>query len=126
MQLKPGARTEGMRMDVMYPVFAAAQDAAAAVGLPWATLTSGVDGAHREGSRHYTGEAADFRRADRQLLADGRVRFADPSQAERQAAVMAEQLGAPRRSATVWSGPLYDVVLEGTHIHVEYDPKGAA
>lgn len=67
-------------------------------------VTSGDEGTHSRGSRHYSGDAVDLR--TRTLGAGDRsqVRFE-----------LAEALG-----------DAFDVVLEGTHIHVEYQPKGGA
>ena len=63
-------------------------------------VTSVRDGTHMEGSKHYTGEASDFRIwwfTDK-LLRD----FARELQ---------------RRLGKEW-----DVVIESSHLHVEYDP----
>ena len=64
-------------------------------------VTELTGGKHMEGSKHYIGQAADLRtrhlaKSDRSLAA-ARLRVA--------------------------LGPEYDVVLEKTHIHVEFDPK---
>jgi hypothetical protein len=64
-------------------------------------VTSGTDGKHMKGSKHYTGEALDIRRSN---IASERV------------SMVCELLRARL-------GKNYDVVLERTHIHVEYDPK---
>lgn len=64
-------------------------------------VTAILDGKHKEGSKHYQGEAFDMRRWGysqqelNQLLVD-----------------MKANLGLD-----------YDVVLESTHVHIEYDPK---
>jgi hypothetical protein len=62
------------------------------------TLTSVTDGKHMEGSLHHAGLAVDLR-----LPNAGKER-------------LVQQLG-------IRLGADYDVVLEGDHIHVEYDPK---
>lgn len=67
-----------------------------------AVITSGNDGKHKEGSKHYTGHALDFR-----------IRH-----------VKKHIVEIILRRATAALGQDYDVVLEHTHIHVEYDPKG--
>ena len=66
------------------------------------TVTSVRDGVHKTGSKHYQGDGADLR-----------TRVFD-SEATKRAVrdVLASRLGHD-----------YDVVLEPTHIHVEYDPK---
>jgi hypothetical protein len=65
------------------------------------TITSGTDGKHKRGSKHYSGEALDVR--TRNLTKANVKRVVD---------MLAARLGRG-----------YDVVLETDHIHVEYDPK---
>ena len=66
-----------------------------------ARITSACEGEHMVGSKHYQGDALDFRvRATR--------KHERPALAE----AVSEALGDD-----------YDVVLEETHLHVEYDPK---
>jgi len=65
-------------------------------------ITSVTDSDHGTGSLHYCGMAFDLRR--RHITDDDLLRQ-----------IMAE---LKRRL-----GPDFDVVLEPTHIHVEYDPK---
>ena len=63
------------------------------------TVTSVNDGKHMEGSKHYEGNAFDCR-----------IRY----------------LPKPQKTAYAIRNRLtedYDVVLEETHIHIEYDPK---
>ena len=64
-------------------------------------LTSGNDGSHSSGSLHYGGNAIDIRIWN---LPDS----VTPEEVRDQ---IAERLGEN-----------YDVVLESTHIHIEYDP----
>jgi len=66
------------------------------------TITAGVDGTHMAKSKHYEGLALDYRTRD---LAADKV----PTVAA-QCLTLLAPLG-------------YDVVLEGDHLHVEYDPK---
>lgn len=61
-------------------------------------ITSLFDGEHMEKSKHYTGEAADFRS------------FNLPNKEE------------ATRELQKRIGPSFQVILEETHIHVEYDP----
>lgn len=65
------------------------------------TVTSGTDGKHMKGSKHYVGDALDIR-----------TRGLDQAQVMLVATHISERLG---------NG--YDVVVEKDHIHVEYDPK---
>lgn len=65
------------------------------------TITSAKDGKHKDGSRHYDGRAIDVRTwkiKGREVEAAAKIKA---------------KLGKD-----------YDVVVEGDHIHVEYDPKG--
>lgn len=65
-------------------------------------VTSVNDGRHMDGSLHYVGDAFDLR--TRHVESD-----------------CLKELITERLKAALGSG--YDVVLEGDHIHVEYDPK---
>jgi hypothetical protein len=65
-------------------------------------LTSGREGVHMPGSKHYSGNAGDYR-----------IRHLEDSS---MAAAIVEELRGCFTDD-------YDVVLEETHIHVEYDPK---
>lgn len=64
-------------------------------------VTSVNDGSHSRGSLHYVGMAMDFR-----------IRHVPEEQHQQLRDLIDESLG-----------PQYDVVLESTHIHVEYQPK---
>lgn len=64
-------------------------------------ITSALDGQHSETSLHYSGNALDLR-----------TRHLDAGQAEAITDDLQDALGDD-----------YDVVLEGNHIHVEYQPK---
>jgi hypothetical protein len=66
-----------------------------------AVITSGRDGVHMASSKHYTGDALDFRRWQSDAI--GRT----------------TQIVEHMRSLL---GSEFDVVLERTHIHAEYDP----
>ena len=61
-------------------------------------ITSTFEGTHGEGSLHYCNDAVDVRVPDRHGI-------------------------TAKRDLKIGLGKEYDVVLEGTHIHVEYDPK---
>lgn len=111
--VKDGASLTGLQ-DVMVPAIEAASYAAHSLaGVP-AVITSGLDGEHGQGSLHYEGLAVDVRRLDRHEMPDGGVIFPDPELAQAQAARIRARLPAE-----------FDVVLESTHVHIEYDPKTA-
>ena len=63
-------------------------------------ITSALDGEHMPGSKHYSGEAID-------------VRIWDLVNKEDCVTKIQESIGDD-----------YDVVLEASHIHIEYDPDG--
>lgn len=63
-------------------------------------ITSGTDGKHMVGSKHYTEEALDFRTSN----------------------LTKSQISTFKQRIKARLGPDYDVVLEKDHIHVEYDP----
>lgn len=65
------------------------------------TITSGTDGKHMEGSKHYTGDALDVRIFSFPSARDKNLFF------ER----VALRLGKD-----------YEVIMEGDHCHIEYDP----
>ena len=63
--------------------------------------TAGTDGKHMEGSLHYKALAVDLR--SRHVAADALPKIVSE---------LKERLGKD-----------YDVVIEGDHVHCEYDPK---
>lgn len=71
------------------------------------TVTSLMDGDHSENSLHYVGRAADIRT------------WADEVGTQMEDYVKQTLCNAIQREL----GKDYDVVVETTHIHMEYDPK---
>lgn len=99
MKLKPGVRVHGLRPEVVIAMLAA-ESVALRHGQEL-VVTSGIDGSHSRGSEHYKGDAFDMRTwwwgaAEQRVVAND----------------LADALGTD-----------FDVILEGNHIHVEYDPK---
>ena len=107
MRLKPGTELLGLRPEMVVAilaVYAAYQehcksngDYEAAVPL----ITSCTDGKHSKGSRHYVGCAVDFR-----------TRY-----------LSEEQKDAIFSDLIRWLGDQFDVILEPTHLHIEFDPE---
>lgn len=101
LHVKPGVKFTTLR-PVLVDIFMALNDISLILQHD-ITITSGSEGTHMAGSKHYTGEAIDIRTKD--LTDDQRQRlwFA-----------LKQHLG-----------PHYDVVEEFNppHIHIEYDPK---
>ena len=75
-----------------------------------AEITSVSDGSHSGKSKHYTGDAFDFK------MLEYRLRDKAWGESESLAEAAAEALA-------IALGPDFDVIAEATHIHVEYDPK---
>ena len=98
-KLKPGVRLAGIRPEILVAVMAA-ERAYNRAGYEL-VVTSCADSKHSRGSLHYAGAAVDLRT---------RGVPADVIQAI--VAEIRESLGAD-----------FDVVLEDTHLHVEYQPK---
>lgn len=102
MKLKEGVRILGIRPEValaMIIVEGVYQEHGYEL-----VVTSGVDGTHSQGSLHYSGGAFDCR-----------TYFVDT---DKEVAEIAHKI---RESL----GDEFDVVVEDTHIHVEWQPKGA-
>lgn len=99
MRLKNGASINGIQPDIIAALVPAA--------LIWdrhgqeLVVTSGTDGEHSEGSLHYAGLALDFR-----------TRYFGMDQVFEVASDLRKALGTD-----------YDVVIEPSHIHCEFDPK---
>jgi len=99
MRVKPGVRIFGMRPEVFFAL-------GIAEGL-WqregseVTVTGGVEGKHMTASLHYLGLAADIRKRDVE------------------ATILAELLKDLREQL----GDDFDVVEEGDHLHIEFQPK---
>ena len=98
-EVKPGADMRGLHPKI--------QDALLTVAWVYGkldlklTFTSGIDGDHSTGSLHYTGRAVDLR--TRHVSQQIKLKIAD---------MLRVELG--------WG---YEVVVESTHIHIEWDPK---
>ena len=97
--LKAGVRILGMKPETVLGLLIAAS-------VYWShgktvTVTSGIEGSHSRGSKHYAGMAFDLRTSH--LLTSEREAIEKDLKAS---------LGAD-----------FDVVFEGNHFHIEYDPK---
>lgn len=109
MRIKSGASIQGLDIR-MRPVLIAA-DAVWKHHGQELVVTAGLDGEHSAGSLHYYGRAVDFR-----------TNYFDPNVVPQVVDDLREEL----KRVLAWSKQPhtdYDVVLEKTHIHVEYDPK---
>lgn len=99
MKIKEGVILAGLDIR-MRPVLIAAERIWQKAGHEL-VVTSGLEGTHSAGSLHYYGLALDFR-----------THYLNAEQLPELAEKLREALG-----------PDYDVVIEKTHIHVEYDPE---
>jgi hypothetical protein len=103
MKFKAGVKLKGLAPEALLGMVVAEQ-AYKAAGIEM-TITSVMDGVHKEGSKHYDGMAFDLRT---------------------KATGLAARLYQSVREALAGAG--YDVILEdlggdNEHIHVEFDPK---
>jgi len=99
LSIKPGVRVFGLRPETILAlniIEGAFKDAGYDC-----VLTCGMDGKHSKGSLHYAGCAVDLR-----------ISNVPPEKREALKLEMANRLGAD-----------FDVILEGDHFHVEYQPK---
>lgn len=97
---KVGVDLRGLQPE-MLPVMIAACARFEEVGAPYVMITSGLDGKHSAKSLHYSGRALDFR-----------TRHISEASISILANLLRQDLGGQ-----------YDVVLEPTHLHIEFDPK---
>lgn len=98
MRLKAGASLDGVSWRMFYAAIVA-EPIFKRYGESELVITAGTDGAHMEGSLHYLGLALDLR------------------------TWAIKNLTGLRDTLRKALGPDYDVVIEGSHMHVEYDPK---
>lgn len=100
---KPGVKLHGLRPEMLACLWPVA-GVYGSHGVEVCTVTSGTEpGPHKRGSLHFNGLALDFRTIRASRLVDWQ-RVAD----EVREALTDE----------------FDVVLEATHLHVEFHPKG--
>lgn len=100
MRLKAGVIIGGVAPELAFVM--PAVTAVAEQYLGGLVVTSVADGTHREGSLHYQGRAIDIRTRNAR------------DDIDRQRAALELQ---------ACLGDQFDVVLEATHIHIEYDPE---
>jgi hypothetical protein len=98
--IKQSADVRGLRQEVWEAIYKADQ-IYAEYGKN-VVITSGLDSKHSIGSFHYVGLAVDLR-----------TRHLSRAEARQIYNLLKESLGNE-----------YDVILESTHLHVEWDPRG--
>ena len=99
LMLKPDVRITGLRPEIILAIVAA-ERAYAEIGCEL-MLTSGIEGSHGRGSLHFAGCAVDLRTQN----------------------VPAGKLQPLVESIRAALGADFDVVLESTHLHAEFQPK---
>jgi len=97
LKIKDGVKIQGLHIS-MQPILKAAGHIWSQLGQEL-VVTCGMDGMHSAGSLHYYGRAVDLR-----------TRYFDDSEKNVAQQALQEALGE-----------CYDVVLEDSHMHVEYD-----
>ncbi len=98
-KLKPGVRLTGIRPEILFALMT--DERAYNRAGHELVVTSCVDGKHGRASLHYSGAAVDLRTRD--VPAD-----------------LVQAIVAEIREAL---GADFDVVLEDTHLHIEYQPQ---
>jgi hypothetical protein len=96
---KPGVDLNGMKAELVYALLVA-DGVFSSLGKA-CTVTSVCDGKHGRGSLHYVGLAMDLR-----------TRHLTENEQREVKAEIAKRLGEQ-----------FDVVLEKTHLHIEFNPK---
>ena len=100
MIFKDGIKLNGIRAEIVMALVIAQETARIYNQHYRISVTSVTDGKHSNGSLHYVGQAADIRVADMPFDV---MKYVD--------------------SLKLALKENYDVVLEKTHIHIEYQPK---
>ncbi len=107
LKIKQGVKVIGIRPE-MALFMTLAESAFSSYGLD-CIVTSVVDSKHKAGSAHYTGRAVDLR-----------IRHIPGYEIDGNQAALVNSIYNDLKLA---AGENFDVVLEGNHIHCEYDPK---
>ena len=102
MRLKTGVRVRGVRPEIVVAMMVANSAFEAFALAPEMVVTSCTEGRHSWTSLHYQGAAFDIRTRD--------------ASSDVNTAIVKELKDS--------LGPDFDVILEDTHIHIEYQPKG--
>jgi len=107
MFLKDGVSIDGMQPEIMIALMVA-KDVFAEHGIDLC-ITSGVEGEHGPRSKHYEGKAVDLRRRDikTQVIAE----------------LILEKLQERLNGSKGNFKGQFDIVLEKTHYHLEFDPS---
>ena len=98
MHFKPGVKVNGIKPEMIVALIVIN----ACGGKQGAVITSVVEGTHSRGSLHYVGYALDVRIRDRD----------------------ADEVLMLVKKIRECLTDEYDVILEDTHIHIEFQPKG--
>lgn len=100
MKIKPGVKLNGLGSEILLGIMVA-KSVYEAHGIDL-VITSGTDSKHGYSSEHYKGDAVDIR-----------TKNINPAYERK---IIADQI----KEAL---GQEFDVVLESSHLHIEYDPK---
>ncbi len=98
MRLKAGVKISGLQPEILFGIIII-KEVFRDYGLEF-TLTSVTDGKHMVSSRHYIGQAADVRSRD----------------------IPEELIPQLLKTMKERLGECFDIVFEGDHFHLEYDP----
>lgn len=100
--LKPGVRLFGLRPELLFAIMVAKEVYTSEAIGGELVITSVMDGTHSLGSKHYAGCAVDLRTSNLHSGSSGEI---------------------VRKRISDALGGDFDVLFEGDHIHIEYDPK---
>lgn len=115
-RLKAGVRIDCIQPQTVLGIMLAGQ-AMESLGLQEIVVTSCCEGEHRTGSLHYLGLAFDLRLPSHKTNAA----YGFTAETDQEAAARIKRA----LSGGIANGGAFDVVLERTHIHVEFQPKTA-
>ncbi len=115
LRFKQKVKLNGIKPE-MAPVFTIASEAYKELYNADCWVTSVCDGKHSDDSKHYVGYALDLR--IRNLIDLKKFRRAGFNSPE-----LVEKARKLADSMQNYLGDNFDVVLERTHIHIEYDPR---
>jgi hypothetical protein len=100
MSLKEGVTLKGLQPEILVGVMIV-KDVLDKYKLDF-VITAGLDGQHKEGSKHYIGQAVDIRSRN----------------------IESKLIPTIVRECKLALGRDFDLVQEDTHLHLEFDPKG--
>jgi len=103
--IKDNVVVKGLQPEIIL-AYMIASEVFKSVGVVDCIITSGTEGKHKQGSKHYSGNAIDLRTRN----------FPEGGSSSTFVDVVCHRLSNALTAD-------YDIVKEATHIHLEFDPK---